>query len=275
MNPTLLLQREGAVASIVFNRPEALNAINIAMAEAFRDAIRTVAGDESIRLLVLRGEGRSFMAGGDIAEMSVNPTATAQRIIAPVHEGIELMAKLRIPVLAAVHGAVAGAGMSIALAADLALAADDANFQMAYTRLGASPDASGSWHLARLVGLRKAMEITLLSDRIDAPEALRLGLVNWVVARPDFDTRLQALCARLVEAAVAAQGRSKALLRDALLRSLPEQLEAERLAFLEGAQGSEFREGVDAFLNKRKPDFRSARLHDSSCGAQQDRMSAA
>lgn len=262
MNPTLLLQREGAVASIVFNRPEALNAINIAMAEAFRDAIRTVAGDQSIRLLVLRGEGRSFMAGGDIAEMAVNPAATAQRIIAPVHEGIELMAKLPIPVLAVVHGAVAGAGMSIALAADLALAADDANFQMAYTRLGASPDASGSWHLARLVGLRKAMEITLLSDRIDAPEALRLGLVNWVVARADLDTRLQAFCARLVDAAVGAQGRSKALLRDALLRSLPEQLEAERLAFLEGAKGPEFREGVDAFLKKRAPDFRSAAQHD-------------
>lgn len=244
-----------SVAHIIFNRPGALNAINIAMAVAFQEAIATVTADSSIRVLVLRGEGRAFMAGGDISQMVADPVANPDRIIQPLHQALAQMAELPIPVVAVLHGAVAGAGMSIALAADLAMASDDLRMQMAYTKIGASPDASGSWHLARLVGLRKAMEITLLSDTISAPQALDLGLVNWVVPAAELGSRSEELCSRLSEGAIQAFGRSKALLRAATLRSLPEQLEAERQAFRVAATGAEFHEGTRAFLQKRRPDF--------------------
>lgn len=254
----LRMEIDESVATIVFDRPAALNAVNVAMATAFRDAIERVALDPSVRVLMLRGQGRAFMAGGDIGQMSADPVGNAGRIIGPLHQGLLRMSELPIPVLASLHGAVAGAGMSIALAADLAVSADDAQFQMAYTRIGASPDASGSWHLARLVGLRKAMELTLLSETIDAPQALALGLVNRVVPAAQLASYSRELAARLAAGAVHAFGRSKALLRGAAMRSLGEQLEAERIAFLEGAAGAEFREGVDAFLAKRRPDFPAA-----------------
>jgi len=255
---SLRLEVDGSVAHIVFSRPSALNAINIDMAAAFRSAVASVAANPAIRVLVLRGEGRAFMAGGDIAQLAADPVNNPERIIAPLHEGLAQMAELPIPVVAVLHGAVAGAGMSIALAADLALAADNTIFQMAYTRLGASPDASGSWHLPRLVGLRKAMELTLMNDSLDATAAQQLGLVNWVVPADELSARTDALTKRLADGAVQAFGRSKALLRSAALNTLPEQLEAERQAFQKGAQGAEFKEGAEAFLQKRRPDFQGA-----------------
>src|SRR5690606_34571771 len=254
----LLYEVNGAVARITFNRPAALNAIDIDMAAAFRKAIVQVETDPAVRVLVLRGAGRAFMAGGDVAQLAEDPVNNPDRIIAPLHDGLARMANLPIPVVAVLHGAVAGAGMSIALAADLALAADNVTFQMAYTRLGASPDASGSWHLVRLVGLRKAMALTLLNEAVDAQAALELGLVNWVVPADELDTRAEKLTRQLAEGAVQAFGRSKALLRGAALRTLPEQLEAERQAFQEGARGAEFREGTEAFLQKRRADFMGA-----------------
>lgn len=262
----LRLRIDGHVAHIHFNRPAALNALNRAMTEAFRDAMAAVAADPGVRVLVLRGEGRAFVAGGDVAELAADPVGNTPRIMDPLHEAIAQMAALPIPVVAALHGAVAGAGMSIALAADLAMAADDTNFQMAYSRIGASPDGSGTWHLARLVGLRKAMELTLLSEPVDARQALALGLVNWVVPAAELDARLNELSARLAAGPVGAYGRSKALLRDAMLRSLPEQLAAERQAFLQGAAGAEFREGAAAFLQKRSPDFTRAALNAAQRG---------
>src|SRR5690606_31779818 len=194
------------------------------------DAIARVAADQGVRVLVLKGNGRAFMAGGDVAMLAADPVTNAQRIIEPLHEGLIRMAELPIPVLVSLHGAVAGAVMSIALAADLALASDDASFQMAYTKIGASPDASGTWHLPRLVGLRKALELTFLSERLDAHEALALGLVNWVVPAEQREARTNELAARLAEGPVHAYGRSKALLRASGQRTLPEQLEAERQA---------------------------------------------
>ncbi|HLT99318.1 MAG TPA: enoyl-CoA hydratase-related protein [Burkholderiaceae bacterium] len=253
----LLFEVRNAVAQITFCRPAALNALNEQMALAFRDAVARVAADESLRVLVVRGAGRGFMAGGDVAAMVEDPLNNAPLLLDPLHEAMLQMTQLPIPVLAALHGPVAGAGMSVALAADLALAADTTVFQMAYTRIGASPDGSGTWHLARTVGLRKAMEITLLSDAVDAQQALGLGLVNWVVPAEEFDERVEAMTKRLAEGATHAFGRSKALLRTASLRSLAEQLDAERAAFMQGAGGPEFREGAQAFLEKRKPSFQS------------------
>lgn len=248
-------QVEGAIGRIIFNRPHALNALDSATAVAFRDAIRTVAADAAIRVVVLEGAGRAFMAGGDVAELAADPQGNTPRIMDPLHEAVHQMVELPIPVIAALHGAVAGAGMSLALAADLAIAADDTRFQTAYCRIGASPDGSFTWHLVRLVGLRKAMELTLLSEPVDAIQALSLGLVNWVVPADELQEHTEVLAQKLAAGAVGAYGRSKALLRGAALSSLPEQLAAERQAFLDGAAGAEFHEGATAFLQKRAPHF--------------------
>jgi 2-(1,2-epoxy-1,2-dihydrophenyl)acetyl-CoA isomerase len=186
MSEPLLVQREGGIAWLRFNRPERLNAIDAAMAVAFRDAVRGLPGDATLRCVVLAGEGRAFMAGGDITAFG-NADAIAT-IMDPMHEALALLAALPVPVLASVQGAAAGGGMSIALAADLAIAADNAKFNLAYLRLGTSPDCGGSWNLARLVGLRRAMGIALLEEVLDAPAALAAGLVNRVVPAAELAT---------------------------------------------------------------------------------------
>lgn len=249
----LALDISGAVARIDFNRPASLNAINVEMAVAFQAAIQVIASTPALRVVLLRGQGKAFMAGGDLAAMQGNAAATAREIIVPLHAGLIQMANLPVPVLASVHGAVAGAGLSIMMAADLAIAADTAVFNMAYAKIAASPDASGSWHLPRVVGLRKAMEIALLSDTLDAPEALRLSLVNRVVPADALADETEKLLQRLAAGPTAAFGRIKGLMRGSLQRDLPEQLQAEQAAFEAGAATADFNEGLAAFLGKRPP----------------------
>ena len=195
MSEPLLVEREGGIAWLRFNRPERLNAIDAAMAVAFRDAVRTLPGDATLRCVVLAGEGRAFMAGGDITAFG-NPDAIAS-IMDPMHEALALLADLPVPVLASVQGAAAGGGMSIALAADLCIAADNAKFNLAYLRLGTSPDCGGSWNLARLVGLRRALGIALLEEVLDAPAALALGLVNKVVPAAELAEATAAMARKL------------------------------------------------------------------------------
>ncbi|MFW7342782.1 enoyl-CoA hydratase-related protein [Pollutimonas sp. H1-120] len=251
----LLLDISHGIARICLNRPASLNAANVAMARAFRQAVSAIASAPDVRAVLLHGAGRSFMAGGDLSELSVDSSRTAASIIQPLHAGLEMMAALPVPVLASVQGAVAGAGVSLMLAADLAIAADDASFNMAYAKIGASPDASASWHLPRVVGLRKAMEIVMLSDTVDASEALRLSLVNRIVPAGELQAETEQLLQRLASGPTVALGRIKALLRASQGRGLPSQLAAEQAAFLACAQTGDFQEGAAAFLEKRRPSF--------------------
>lgn len=190
-----------------------------------------------------------FHAAGDEAAEVV------AAIINPFHQALEILVGLRQPVIAALHGAVAGAGLSIALAADLAIAAEDAKFTLAYTRIGTSPDGGASWSLPRVVGLRKALELALLSDVIDAEEALRLGLVNKVVPADRLPLEMDALAQRLAHGPTQAFGRVKGLLRGSFERGLQGQLKAERDAFLACVATRDFKEGVAAFLEKRPAVF--------------------
>ena len=254
----VLLDRTGAIAWLRLNRPQVLNAIDEATAEAFLAACRTVAGDASVRAVVIAGTGRGFMAGGDLARFHADPARgaeTAGAIIGPLHAAIEVLADLPAPVLASVHGPVAGAGMSLAIAADLCIAAEDARFTLAYARIAATPDGSGTYHLPRLVGLRKAMELALLADTIDARTALALGLVNRVVPTAALEEETQALADRLAAGPTAAFARIKGLLRGSWTATLPEQLAAEEAAFRASAATDDFREGVAAFFEKRGPEF--------------------
>lgn len=257
----ILLERVGAVATIHFNRPAALNAINREMAEGLLLACRTLERDRTVRAIVLRGEGKAFMAGGDIAVFHADIGHAAQlaaSIIEPLHAALALLASLPQPVLASVHGPVAGAGVSIALACDLCIAADDTQFNLAYARIGASPDGAASWSLPRAVGLRKAMELMLLTESVGAAEALRLGLVNRVVARAELDDATAALAQRLADGPTVAFGHTKRLLRNAFGADLGQQLTAERAAFCACAGSADFAEGLDAFFEKRRACFSGA-----------------
>lgn len=254
----VLLHIDGGIARIRFNRPHVLNAINEAAILAFKRAVETVAADASVRVVVLSGEGKGFLAGGDVGRFHSAGDQAAEvvaAIIGPFHAALTMLTRLDQPVIAALHGAVAGAGLSMALAADLAIASEDAKFTLAYTKIGTSPDGGSTWSLPRVVGLRKALELALLSDVIGAQEALRLGLVNAVVPPEALADRVDALAERLADGPTLAFGRVKALLRGAFERDLPEQLAAEQAAFLASVGTHDFKEGVAAFVEKRPARF--------------------
>jgi 2-(1,2-epoxy-1,2-dihydrophenyl)acetyl-CoA isomerase len=254
-NDPVLCWREAGVAHIRFNRPRALNAIDVPTAHAFLRACQQIAEDAAVRAVLLTGEGRAFMAGGDIAAMQADLVATADALIAGMHGGIRILAGLAAPVVACVHGAVAGGGLGLALGCDLVLAAEDTKFSVAYPLIGASADCSTSWSLPRLVGLHKAMELALLSDAFTAAEALRLGIVNRVVPSASLAAEAAALTQRLANGPTQAYGRLKSLLRASLANGLDAQLDAEAAGFRACAGTADFREGTTAFLEKRNARF--------------------
>lgn len=245
---------DGAVAQIRFNRPAKLNAINLRLASQFRQACEEHTADPRVRVIVLSGEGRSFMAGGDIAEMDADPMVAA-RLIEDMHHGLMLLSQAPVPVIGSVHGSIAGGGFGVALSCDLCIAADESSFCMAYPLIGASADCGTTWGLARLVGLRKAMEIALLSEPISAKRAHELGIVNLVVPQAELATATQRLAERLAEGPTKAYGHVKALLKKAAAHGYVDHLNAESGAFLSCADTQDFREGTKAFLEKRRPSF--------------------
>ena len=254
----ILCSLDDGIARIRFNRPSALNAIDVAMAQQLLSVVKSLRAAGGVRVLVLSGEGKAFMAGGDLQAFYADldhADVAARAIIDPLHAAITLLAQGDTPVIASLHGAVAGAGMSLALGADLAIASDDAKFNMAYSRIAASLDGGGSWALPRIVGLRRAMEIALLSDPLDAKSALELGLVNRVVPAAERENETLVVATRLAQGPTGAYGRIRRLLREAGERDLPAQLRAERDAFAAGARTRDFAEGLAAFFGKRAPQF--------------------
>jgi 2-(1,2-epoxy-1,2-dihydrophenyl)acetyl-CoA isomerase len=254
-NAPLRYWRDGGIAHIRFNRPSVLNAIDVPTANAFLAACRAASEDKEVRVVVISGEGRAFIAGGDLAAMRSDPVNTAQALITAMHGGIALLAAMNAPVLASLHGAVAGGGLGVALACDLAIAADGTRFNLAYVKIGASSDCSTSWALPRLVGMRRAMEIALLGDTFDAQEALRIGLINRVVPADSLQEETDKLARRLAEGPPLALGRLKRLVRDSLDRTLQDQLDAEAEGFAACAATGDFAEGVNAFFEKRAPRY--------------------
>ncbi len=247
----LVVERAAGVAQLRFNRPDVLNALDAGLANALLEACRSIASDSAVRVVVLGGNGRAFMAGGDLAAMRRAPVEAADALIRPLHAAVQLLSEMPVPVLARVHGAAAGAGISLMLAADLAIAAEGTRFNFAYTDIAASCDGGASWALPRLLGLRKALEIALLCESFDATEALRLGLLNRVVAAERLAAVTDDLAARLARREPHALAHLKRLLRLAGQQSLEAQLQAERAAFLDCAGRPAFAAAVDGFFARR------------------------
>lgn len=255
---SVLHWREGAVAHIRFNRPKALNAIDRGMARGFLRACQDIAADPGVRVVCLAGAGRAFMAGGDLVEMQADPIGSSRELIAGMHGAIRLLAGLPAPVVAQVHGAVAGGGLGLMLACDLVVAAEGTRFSVAYPLVGASCDCSTSWGLPRAVGMRKAAELALLGDTIEAAEALAIGVVTRVVPQERLAAETEAIIQRLAAGPTQALGRLKKLLRTSLDHDLDTHLEAEAAGFAACAATADFREGVGAFLARRPARFTGA-----------------
>jgi 2-(1,2-epoxy-1,2-dihydrophenyl)acetyl-CoA isomerase len=262
MNDTVLLARAGPVATLTLNRPGALNVLDEAMVDALIPAAADVAADPDIRVLVVQGAGKHFMAGGDIrtfARESSRPPderqRSFQRLVERVHVAVETLARMPQPVVARVQGAVAGFGLSLMNACDLAIASDDAYFAAGYRQIGITPDGGGTWSLPRIVGQRRALGILLLGERFGAADALAMGLVNRVVPLAELDDAVEVVARALADGPREALSATKRLLRDSLDRTLSGQLQAEAVSFGRMSATDDFVEGVASFLEKRPPRF--------------------
>lgn len=259
MSDTVLYSVADAVATITLNRPQVMNALDAEMIRRLREATERVERDSAVRAVVMRGEGAAFLAGGDVAMFHANlprMPALVREGAAEFHHAILALRRAPKPVLASVHGAVAGAGVSLMAAADLAIAADDAKFTLAYSGIGTSPDGGATWSLPRLVGYREALELMLLSDTFDARTAFELGLINWVVGAERLTVETGSIARRLAQGATLAFGEIKRLVYQSQDQTLAAQLNAEVEAFARCAGTRDFAEGVTAFVEKRKPLFK-------------------
>jgi 2-(1,2-epoxy-1,2-dihydrophenyl)acetyl-CoA isomerase len=250
------LQIDDAVAILTLNRPAVLNALDEEMLLALQRQVRCVGEDPAIRAVLLQARGRGFCAGADLAvERGAEPPSAAEtlhRLYHPVIEGLRGMPK---PVVVAVNGIAAGAGMSLAMAGDILLAGQSASFAQSFARIGLVPDAGSSWFLPRAVGEMRARALALLGTRIDADEAHRLGLVWQLVPDDSLAATALELARQLAAMPTQALAGIKKLYDGTLSRDLPAQLALEAQLQTHAATSADFREGVAAFLAKRKPVF--------------------
>ncbi len=260
----VLLSVQGNVATVTLNRPAVLNALNVSSGEALVRAIETCRDEQRVRVVILTGAGRGFCAGGDVKAMwegirsGADPQAFFRELTVPLHRLILDLRSMEKPVVAAVNGPAGGAGVSLAAACDLRLAAETATFRQAYTSIGLTPDGGWTTLIPHLVGPAKAMELLLLDPTLDARQALALGLVQEVAPSAILMERANAVAARLAQGASVAFGGAKALVNAALFPDLEAQLERERQRIILQGGTADFREGIAAFVEKRAPRFRGA-----------------
>lgn len=244
------------VGRIVLDRPERLNAMGIETLAALCDLARQVVIDPAIKVITLTGTGKAFSAGGDVAEMAAAPEAARTdwflRGAGYLHDALTLLLRSDKPLIAGVNGVAAGAGFSLALAADLVVASEAASFTMAYTKIGLTPDGGGSFFLSKLVGHHRAMELMLTNRTLTAAEARDWGIVNRLVAPGEVEDALQAWASELANGPAEAFASLKALASRDWLDGLEAHLQAERLAIATNSQTAASRARIAAFVAKGK-----------------------
>lgn len=262
MTESILLERDGGVARIILNRPEVGNALDVAMARALLDAVTACDDDLSVRCVLLTGAGRMFCAGGDVASFAAageGLTLLLKDITVYLHAAVARLARMDKPVVTAINGPAAGAGIGLAVIGDIALADPRAHFTLAYTGIGLSPDGGTTWLLPRLIGLRRAQELCLRNRRVGAEEAEAIGMITRVVAERALLDEANALAQELAASATPALGVTRRLLLDSFTAPLETQLDAESRGIAAMGRTTEGKEGIAAFLEKRTPDFTKGR----------------
>lgn len=247
---------ERGIARLTFNRPEVFNALDVAMAAAFEEAVAGLRNLDGLRCVCIAGAGKAFMAGGDVAAFAADLEAadrTLAQILNHMHPAILTLRGLDAPVVAAVNGVAAGAGLSLVLAADYVLAAAESKFVLAYDKLGVAPDCGGTWFLSRKLGRRTAFELMLAGPVVLPPEAWRLGLVNRVSPEQGFETDLTDLLKQIATGPTRAYGMFKHLIDSEL--PLAAQLELEREMFMAATRTDDFRTAVRGFVEKKRTTF--------------------
>ncbi|NNC99314.1 MAG: enoyl-CoA hydratase [Gammaproteobacteria bacterium] len=255
---TLLFSTRDQVTTITLNRPDQANGLNTQMAAELADAAQQCTDDKRVKAVILTGTGRFFCAGGDVksmAESAERVTTTLKGLADDLHKALSIFAHMDAPLIVAVNGTAAGAGFSVAIAGDLVLAAQAANFTMAYSKIGLSPDGGSSYHLPRLVGVRKAQELMFTNRVLTAQEAFEWGLINRVVPDERLLEEAQKLAEMFASGARESNSAIKRLLLQTFTNGLETQLELEGRTIAQCAGSKDGREGVAAFNEKRKAIF--------------------
>lgn len=259
---TLLWENTNGIAKITLNRPDAANSLNLEMAQELMHAAIACDEDPSIRAVILTATGKMFCAGGDVPSFHAAGDDIGfllKEVTANLHSATARFARMAAPLIIAVNGTAAGAGFSLAVSGDIVIAADTAKFTMAYTGIGASPDGGSSVYLPRLIGLRRTQELMFTNRVLNAQEALDWGLLTKVVAPEDLFTEADTLANKLASGPLLAHSKIKELLLSSYANSLETQLEIESRGIAKCVSSSEGREGLQAFSEKRKPDFKSVK----------------
>jgi 2-(1,2-epoxy-1,2-dihydrophenyl)acetyl-CoA isomerase len=256
--PKLLLERDGAIARIVLNRPEAGNAVDLELGQAFLDAAIECDEDDSIRCVVLTANGRMFCVGGDISSFGAAGDRIGvllKQLTGMAHSAMARLARMNKPLLTVINGPAAGIGLGLAVLGDIVIAARSAHFTAAYTAIGVTPDGGATWMLPRLIGVRRAQEMLLLNKRVSADDAAAIGLITRAVDDDALAEEANKLAQTLARSATQALARTRNLIVDGLDAGFERQMEAESRSIAAAGQGAEGREGIRAFLEKRRPNF--------------------
>jgi len=256
MGDAVLVQKSGGVMDIILNRPEQLNAMNQELMIGLNDAIAR-AEEPGVRAVLIRGQGKGFCAGGDLKQFAefLQKDVVPRTLPDTLHQAIQRLRELPRPVVAQINGPCAGAGFSLAMACDLAIAGESARFNLAYAGIGLSPDGSSTYHLPRHVGLKKAMEMFFLPEKMTAAEVLELGLINRVVPDDQLEKTCRDLVLKLSQGPTRALGCAKVLVNRSAQYTLEEQLRLESDYVCETVISRDFKTGVESFLRKEKPVF--------------------
>ena len=255
---TVKLKREGRIAWLILNRAEKLNALNLELSQELYHAIYHIENDEHFRVLIIRGEGRAFCAGGDLSSFSEakDLKKLVSDIITYLNEVILSIRRMDKVVISAVHGFVAGAGFALAMCSDITLAAKNTKFSLAYAKIGASPDIGSSLFLSRIIGFKRASYYMLTGDFIDVDEAYQWGLVNKVVDDDRIFEEAKSLAENMTSLAPLAVKVDKDLINRELFWDIETILEKEKLGICWLSTTEDMKEGIRAFLEKRRPEFR-------------------
>jgi 2-(1,2-epoxy-1,2-dihydrophenyl)acetyl-CoA isomerase len=258
MADSVLFDVDGAVATITLNRPEVGNALDIPMSRELLEAAMRCEADAAIRCVVLTGTGKLFCGGGDVAAFAGagdDLPKMLREITVYLHAAIAVLARMEKPLVTAINGSAAGAGIGLAILGDVALAEPTASFSLAYTGIGLTPDGGATWLLPRLIGLRRTQELCLTNRRVKAEEAASLGLVTRLVEAGTLAAETKAVAEQLARSATAALGATRKLLVESYTNTLEDQLALESRVISNQALNFEGREGVTAFFEKRAPRF--------------------